>query len=59
MSSGNIDSLIRLVDGPWSSIGTVVSMVWPMLTLGCSRRNVKTARVSGSDRGYSPAPLWV
>jgi len=56
---GNIDSSLLLVDGARSSIGTAVSSDWAMLMFGCVITNENTARVSGSDSGYSPAPPCV
>lgn len=34
-------------------------MLLTTLMLVCDINQVKTWRVSGSDKGYSPAPVWV
>ena len=46
-------------DGPRRCIGTAVSIEFATPTFGWVSRNITTARVSGSDSGYSPAPNWV
>ena len=40
-------------------MGTAVSIVFATLTFGCVRSHITTARVSGSESGYSPAPNCV
>lgn len=52
-------SWLRLVEGGRRCMAMGVSMDWPMATLGWVSRNRTTVRVSGSDRGYSPAPTCV
>ena len=58
-ASSSNHSSARLVDGPRRIIGTTVSHDCAAPTFGCVSRKLKTARVSVSDSGNSPAPPCV
>ncbi len=58
-SDGYMHSACSHVDGPRRCIGTEVSMLFATAMFGCVSTHSTTARVSGSDVGYSPAPNCV